>query len=556
MEMFCRQCEQTAGGKGCTIQGVCGKSPEVATLQDLLLFALKGIGFFGYPASRSGWRNPEVDRFVMEGLFSTVTNVNFDADRLEALLRKAGEVLKSVRQVFMESHKTQGGPAHPVTLPSAATWIPAATRQGLIEQGAVVGLLSEPEIADDIRSLREIILFGLKGMAAYADHAHILGQNDDTVNAFFYKGLAALTDKSKSADELVALAMELGQTNYRTMEILNQGHIRHFGAPQPTPVPTGVKKGPAIAVSGHDLEDLEELLKQTEGKGFTIYTHGEMLPAHGYPGLKKYPHFYGHYGTAWQNQQKEFAEFPGAVLMTTNCIQRPRESYQGRLFTTGLVAFPGIVHISTGRDGKKDFGPLIEAALSAGGFPGDKPDREILVGFGHDAVLGVADKVIEAVKSGQIKHFFLIGGCDGAKPGRNYYTEFAQKTPPDTMILTLACGKFRFNRLDFGTVAGLPRLLDVGQCNDSYSAVRIASALAEAFGVGVNDLPLSIILSWYEQKAVVVLLTLLSLGIQNIKLGPSLPAFITPGVLQVLVDKFHISPITTPEADLVAGLEK
>ncbi len=556
MEMFCRQCEQTAGGKGCTIQGVCGKSPEVAVLQDLLLFALKGIGFFGSPARRSGWRDATVDRFVMEGLFSTVTNVNFDADRLETLLREAGEVLKSVRQAFMESHKAQESPAHPAILPSAATWVPAATRQGLIEQGAAVGLLSEPEIADDIRSLREIILFGLKGMAAYADHANLLGQNDETVNAFFYRGLAALSDPSKSAEELVALAMELGQTNYRTMEILNQSHIRHFGAPQPTPVPTGTKKGPAIAVSGHDLIDLEELLKQTAGKGITIYTHGEMLPAHGYPGLKKYPHFYGHYGSAWQNQQREFAEFPGAVLMTTNCIQRPRESYQGRLFSTGLVAFPGIGHIAPGPDGKKDFGSLIEAALSAGGFPEDKSDREILVGFGHDAVLGVADKVIEAVKSGQIKHFFLIGGCDGAKPGRNYYTEFAQKTPPDTMILTLACGKFRFNRLDFGTVAGLPRLLDVGQCNDSYSAVRIASALAEAFGVGVNDLPLSIILSWYEQKAVVVLLTLLSLGIQNIKLGPSLPAFITPGVLQVLVDKFHISPITTPEADLAAALAK
>jgi hydroxylamine reductase len=397
-----------------------------------------------------------------------------------------------------------------------------------------------------VRSLRELLLYGMKGMAAYADHARILGEQDETVSAFFYRGLAALIDDSLAVEDLVALNMELGQANFRCMEILDRGHSSRFGHPVPTPVFLGAKKGPAILVSGHDLLDLYELLRQTEGKGIHVYTHGEMLPAHGYPVLKKFAHLAGNYGGAWQDQQKEFALFPGSILMTTNCIQKPGESYRKRIFTTGLVAWPGVNHIIN----RNDFSPLIAKALELGGFAQDVPGKTITVGFGHDAVLSVADRVIDAVKAGRIRRFFLIGGCDGAKSGRNYYTEFAEKAPPDTMILTLACGKYRFHTLDFGEIDGIPRLLDVGQCNDSYSAIRIAQALAGAFQIGINDLPLSLILSWYEQKAVVVLLTLLSLGIRDIRLGPTLPAFVSPNVLKVLVDRFHIMPITTAEQDL------
>ena len=422
-----------------------------------------------------------------------------------------------------------------------------------MEQGSKVGILSDKALNEDIRSLRELLLYGLKGMAAYADHAHVLGREDEEVTAFFHRGLRALTDSSLTVNDLVGLNMQFGMINLKCLELLDKAHTDHFGHPVPTGVSLGAKKGPAILVSGHDLLDLEQLLQQTEGKGVNIYTHGEMLPAHGYPGLKKYKHLVANYGGAWQDQAKEFDAFPGAILMTTNCIQKPRETYRGRIFTTGLVAWPGVEHISP-VNGRKDFSPVIKKAIEAGGFPQDIPAKNIVVGFGHNAVLGVADKVIAAVKAGQIRHFFLVGGCDGAKPGRNYYTDFATEAPKDTVILTLACGKYRFNKLEFGDIGGIPRLLDMGQCNDAYSAIQVAVALAKAFGCGVNDLPLSMILSWYEQKAVCILLTLLALGIQNIRIGPSLPAFVSPNVLSVLVSKFNIKLVTTAKEDLAAIL--
>ncbi|MEI6310576.1 MAG: hydroxylamine reductase, partial [bacterium] len=493
MKMFCRQCEQTAAGKGCTIQGVCGKSPEVATLQDLLIHSLKGIAFYGWMARQLNITDPQVDRFLMEGLFTTITNVDFDADRVEDFVRRSFDLGKKLKERFLRTYEEHEHHPYSGEVPAAARWIPAANRQGLLDQGSMVGILANPTLPEDVRSLRELLLLGLKGMAAYADHAAILGKEDEQVNAFFHKGLASLLDDTLTVDDLVALNMEFGLVNLRCLKILDAAHVQRFGAPVPTPVSLGVRKGLAILISGHDLLDLETLLQQTDGSGIQIYTHGEMLPAHGYPNLKKYPHLAGHYGTAWQNQQREFAEFPGAVLMTTNCIQKPREAYQGRIFTTGLAAWPGVAHITADAAGKKDFRPVIEAALQAGGFSQDLPGKEILVGFGHDAVLGVAGQIVQAVKEGKLRHFFLIGGCDGAKPGRNYFTELAQKVPSDCVILTLACGKFRFNALDFGTVAGLPRLLDCGQCNDAYSAVVIASALADAFGCTVNDLPLSLV---------------------------------------------------------------
>jgi len=437
-------------------------------------------------------------------------------------------------------------------LPAAAGWKPAATMDELLEQGRAVGILAG-DVSDDLRSLRELILYGLKGMAAYADHARILGKESEEVNAFFHKGLAALVDDSLSADDLTTMVMELGKVNLGCMELLDKAHTERFGHPVPTAVSLTINKGPAIIVSGHDLYDLEQLLKQTEGKGINIYTHGEMLPAHGYPELRKYKHLRGHFGSAWQNQQKEFDAIPAGILMTTNCIQKPKDSYKDRIFTTGLVAWPQVEHIDA-VNGRKDFSRLINKALELGGFSEENKDRTIIVGFAHNAVLSIADKVIEAVKAKQIRHFFLIGGCDGAKPGRNYFTEFAQKVPADCLILTLACGKFRFNKLDFGFIGDFPRLLDCGQCNDAYSAIAIASILAKAFNCGVNDLPLSLVLSWYEQKAVCILITLLSLGIKNIRLGPSLPAFISANVLNILMEKFNIRPVTTPDDDLKAIL--
>ena len=542
--MFCRQCEQTAKGTGCTMQGVCGKTHETATMQDLLIFSLKGIAVLGLLAREKGIKDKETDIFLQAGLFTTVTNVNFDSAKIAEMIYSAYKIIEKLKKAV--------GPV-PADVPEPVHWQPADSLAGLIAQGLEVGLLSDPSPNEDIRSLRETLLFGMKGMAAYADHAAVLGRTDEEVSAFFYKGLAALVDPKLTAGDYVSLIMEFGKVNLKCMEILDKAHNDIFGTPVPTKVFMGVKKGPAIIVSGHDLLDLTQLLEQTAGTGVNVYTHGEMLPAHGYPELKKHQHLAGHFGTAWQNQQKEFDGIPAVVLMTTNCIQKPRESYSGKIYTTGLVQWPGETHIEA-QDGRKDFKVIIDQAKKLGGFTEDKVEKEITVGFGHKTVLGLADRIVKAVKDKEIRHFFLIGGCDGAKPGRNYYTEFAQKVPKDCIILTLACGKFRFNRLDFGMIGDLPRLLDCGQCNDAYSAIQIASALAVAFNCGVNELPLSLVLSWYEQKAVCILLTLLSLGIKNIRLGPTLPAFITPNVLQVLVDKFNIKPITTPDQDLKDAL--
>jgi hydroxylamine reductase len=546
MNMFCYQCEQTSNATACTRVGVCGKGPDVSLLQDLLMHQLKGIGFLGHRLRELGQKDGRADRFVIEALFTTVTNVDFDPQRLKGWIDQAYRVKEDLRVKFLDAFARHNGRPFAGQLPEAIAFIPAGIMEGLQTQGAAAGIMANPQLNPDIRSLRELLAYGLKGMASYADHAAILGASDEVVNAFFYKALAALLDDTLDLNALFELNMELGRVNLRCMEILDQGHTGRFGHPQPTPVALGVRKGPAILVSGHDLLDLYELLRQTEGRGIHVYTHGEMIPAHGYPGLKKFPHLAGNYGGAWQDQQKEFDRFPGPILMTTNCIQKPKPSYSDRIFTTGLVAWPGVVHIPD----RGDFSLLIAKAVEMGGFAADETGKSITVGFGHQAVLGAAEQIVAAVKAGQIRHFFLIGGCDGAKSGRNYYTEFAEKVPADCIILTLACGKYRFNKLDFGTVAGLPRLLDVGQCNDAYSAIQIALALSKAFGVGVNELPLSLVLSWYEQKAVIVLLTLLALGMRHIRLGPTLPAFISPNVLKVLVDKFAIKPIGSADEDI------
>lgn len=523
--------------------GVCGKDPDVAALQDLLVHALKGLSLYAVEGRKVNVVDHDVDVFTLKALFSTLTNVDFDPQRFVTLINQCVDL----REKLKAKVKAAGGKVD-FTAP-AANLKPDATLAGLVNQGHGVGLKADPSTNADIRSLKHTLLFGIKGVAAYADHAQILGQEDDAIYAFCHEALAAMTRGDLSLDEALNLVLKCGEINLRTMEILDAGHTNTYGHPVPTKVPLGAKKGKAILVSGHDLRDLDDLLKQTEGKGINIYTHGEMLPTHAYPGLKKYAHFYGHYGTAWQNQQKEFPAFPGAILFTTNCIQRPLDAYKDRVFTTGLVGWPGLVHIKD-----RNFAPVIEKALALPGFTEDSNGKYVMVGFGRNTVMGVADKVIDAVKGKAIRHFFLVGGCDGAKPGRSYYTEFVEKTPKDTVVLTLACGKFRFFDKDLGDIGGIPRLLDVGQCNDAYSAIQIAVALSKAFNVGVNDLPLSLILSWYEQKAVAILLTLLYLGIKNIRIGPSLPAFITPNVLDVLVKNFNIAPITTPDQDLKAIL--
>jgi hydroxylamine reductase len=548
MSMFCYQCEQTVGGRGCEKQGVCGKDATTAALQDLLLYATKGIGQYAARARQLNAKDPAIDLFVVKALFTTVTNVNFDAARVESLIRQAAAVKKNAQALYEQACQRAG--RQPEKPAGPAQWDPAATTDGLIEQAASIGIApARAALGDDLAGLRELLTYGLKGTAAYVDHAHILGKDDDTVYAFLHEALDYTTDPSPTVDKLLALNLKCGEINLTVMAMLDAANTGAYGNPVPTSVRVTPVKGKAILVSGHDLKDLADLLEQTKGTGINVYTHGEMLPAHGYPALKKYSHLAGNYGGAWQDQAKEFDEFPGAILMTTNCIQTPRQSYKARIFTSGLVAFPGVAHIGDG-----NYSQVINAALAAPGFDSDAPEKTILVGFGHNAILSVADKVIAAVKGGQLKHFFLIGGCDGAKSGRNYYTQFAEAVPKDCAILTLACGKYRFNKLDFGDIGGIPRLLDCGQCNDAYSAIKVAVALAQAFGCGVNDLPLSMILSWYEQKACAILLTLLHLGIKNMRLGPSLPAFVTPAVLNVLVEKFNIKPITTVEADLKAAL--
>jgi hydroxylamine reductase len=548
MSMFCYQCEQTAGGRGCEKVGICGKDPKTAALQDLLVYATKGISQYANKARQLGAKDHAVDVFAVQALFTTVTNVNFDAARVEEMIRQAAAIKKTAQQLYENACRKAGKTPEAVAGP--AQWTPAATQEGLVEQAEKVSITSaRTALGDDIAGLAELLIYGLKGTAAYMDHARILGKEEDKAYAFMHEALDYIAQPNPTVDGLFGLNMKCGEINLAVMEQLDAANTGAYGNPVPTSVRVTPVKGKAILVSGHDLKDLAVLLEQTNGLGINIYTHGEMLPAHGYPALKKYPHLVGNYGGAWQDQAKEFDAFPGAILMTTNCIQAPKEGYKARIFTTGLVAWPGVKHVPNG-----NFKPVIDAALAAPGFTEDTPEKSILVGFGHNTILGVADKVIGAVKAGQLKHFFLIGGCDGAKPGRNYYTEFAEAVPKDCVILTLACGKYRFNKLEFGDIGGIPRLLDCGQCNDAYSAIKVAVALSQAFGCGVNDLPLSLILSWYEQKACAILLTLLYLGIKNIRLGPSLPAFVTPTVLNVLVEKFNIKPITTVEADLKSAL--
>jgi hydroxylamine reductase len=549
MQMFCYQCEQTTNGAGCVEIGICGKDPQVAALQDLLIHATKGVSMFAHRARVLGRRDAAIDRFVIQALFATVTNVDFDAAHIQTHLTEAAGMRDRARQLY-ESACTAAGET-PEKLNGPTTWQPKADLEALAGQGKLVSIAArKSESSEDVVGLQELVLYGLKGTAAYAEHAAVLGKEDPEVYAVMHEGLDFLTKPQPAVADLLGWALRVGELNLRVMALLYDANSGSYGVPEPTPVRTSAVKGKCILVSGHDLHDLALLLKQTEGKGINIYTHGEMLPCHAYPELKKYKHLVGNYGGAWQDQKREFAKFPGAILMTTNCIQKPKEDYVGRIFTTGLVAWPGVAHI--GDD--KNFAPVIEAALAAPGFAADEPETKILTGFGHQAILGVADKVIDAVKAGKIRHFFLVGGCDGAELGRNYYTDFTRSVPNDCVILTLACGKFRFNKIDFGTIDGIPRLLDLGQCNDAYSAIQVAGALANAFQCGVNDLPLSLIVSWYEQKAVAILLTLLHLGIKNVRLGPKLPAFVTPAVLNVLVEKFNVMPISTPEKDLAAIL--
>ncbi len=541
--MFCYQCEQTAKGEGCTKVGVCGKQPDVAALQDLLIYTLSELSLYAVEGRKVGIIDRDINVFTIEALFATLTNVDFDPERFVILINKSVALRDSLKA------KVKAAGVDTEDIEKIANFIPDATMEVLVRQGESKMLTPERDGKADIRSLQHTLLFGIKGVAAYAYHAQILGKEDDTIYAFIHEALAAILKDELNLNEWLSMVLKCGEINLKTIELLDAAHTETYGHPVPTKVPLGAKKGKAILVSGHDLKDLEELLKQTEEKGIYIYTHGEMLPAHGYPGLKKYPHLYGHYGTAWQNQHREFAAFPGSILMTTNCIQKPLESYMDNIFTYGTVGWPGITHISG-----RDFTPVIEKALDLSGFKEDIQGKSVMVGFARNTVLSVADKIIEAVKNKNIRHFFLVAGCDGAKPGRNYYTEFVEKVPEDTIVLTLACGKFRFFDKDLGDIGGIPRLIDIGQCNDAYSAIQIAVALAKAFGVSVNDLPLSLILSWFEQKAVAILLTLLYLGIKNIRLGPSLPAFITPNILDVLVKNFNIKPITTPDEDLKAIL--
>jgi len=523
-EMFCFQCEQTALCKGCTGKaGVCGKPADVARLQDQLTGAMIGLAALVADGAAA---SADTDRAVITGLFTTITNVNFSSETVSQV----------IDSVHAERDKLSAGCC------ACSCGCSAGSDYDMEEVWTA---------DEDIRSLKSLILFGIRGMAAYAYHALVLGRTDSEVNAFFYEALNAVGTES-TMDALLPLVLKTGEVNLKCMALLDAANTETYGTPVPVTVPLTVEKGPFIVISGHDLKDLQLLLEQTAGRGINIYTHGEMLPAHAYPELKKYPQLKGNFGTAWQNQQKEFADIPAPVLFTTNCLMPPKASYKDRIFTTEVVSYPELVHI--GED--KDFTPVIEKALELGGYSEDQAftgingGHEVTTGFGRGTVLAAAGQVVEAVKAGKISHFFLVGGCDGAKPGRNYYTEFVKQTPADSVILTLACGKYRFNDLDLGTVAGLPRILDMGQCNDAYGAIQVAAALSQAFGCGLNELPLSFVLSWYEQKAVCILLTLLYLGINNILLGPSLPAFISPNVLNFLVEHYHIAAVSTPEADL------
>lgn len=558
-EMFCYQCEQTANGKGCTRLGVCGKTPEIANLQDLLIYQVKGISCYGKVLSELGHPiEKAVIAFIESVLFTTLTNVNFDAEVHVQLLQESQKIKDSLREKVSASegssnlHDSDYCSCHT----AQAQYRLPSTKSEMLHDAPIAGIMYDKSLDPDIRSLRQTILYGLKGISAYGHQARELGYCSDQVDSFYITALESLTDDRLTVEELIRMTMRTGEAAIEVMKVLDEANTSVYGNPSPHTVNVHIRKGPFIIVSGHDLKDLEMLLRQTEGTGINIYTHGEMLPSHGYEGLKKYPHLVGNFGGAWQDQQKQFDGIPGCILMTTNCLMRARESYKDRIYSTNVVGWEGVKYIPKKPDGTKDFSEIIRHALELGGFTQDVEPHEILVGFGHHATLSYADKIVQAVESGKLRHFFLIGGCDGARPGRNYYTDFAQLVPKNCMILTLACGKYRFNKMDFGEVAGLPRLLDIGQCNDVYSAIRIATTLADAFNTDVNGLPLSLIISWYEQKAVADLLALLSLGIRNIYLGPELPAFLSPNVLQYLVDTFHLRKITNPEDDIKTCLKQ
>ena len=558
-EMFCYQCEQTANGKGCTRLGVCGKTPEIANLQDLLIYQVKGISCYGKVLSELGHPiEKAVIAFIESVLFTTLTNVNFDAEVHVQLLQESQKIKDSLREKVSASegssnlHDSDYCSCHT----AQAQYRLPSTKSEMLHDAPIAGIMYDKSLDPDIRSLRQTILYGLKGISAYGHQARELGYCSDQVDSFYITALESLTDDRLTVEELIRMTMRTGEAAIEVMKVLDEANTSVYGNPSPHTVNVHIRKGPFIIVSGHDLKDLEMLLRQTEGTGINIYTHGEMLPSHGYEGLKKFPHLVGNFGGAWQDQQKQFDGIPGCILMTTNCLMRPRESYKDRIYSTNVVGWEGVKYIPKKPDGTKDFSEIIRHALELGGFTQDVEPHEIIVGFGHHATLSYADKIVQAVESGKLRHFFLIGGCDGARPGRNYYTDFAQLVPKNCMILTLACGKYRFNKMDFGEVAGLPRLLDIGQCNDVYSAIRIATTLADAFNTDVNGLPLSLIISWYEQKAVADLLALLSLGIRNIYLGPELPAFLSPNVLQYLVDTFHLRKITNPEDDIKTCLKQ
>lgn len=548
MDMFCYQCQETARGKACTVRGVCGKPQDVAALQDLLTYVLKGISYYGARARALGITAPETERFLLQAMFSTITNVNFDADRFVDLVQEA---LRR-RDDLAARYRAAGGDT--ANLPDAATWSPAdSDRATLLAKAIEVGVMADPDLNEDVRSLRSLLTYGLRGLAAYAEHAYVLEHTNDDIPAFMQEALAITINDDATVDDLVAMVMRCGEMGVQTMALLDDANTSTYGHPEPTQVNIGVREGPAILVSGHDLRDLDDLLQQTEGKGINVYTHGEMLPANAYPAFKKYPHLVGNYGSSWWHQRDEFEAFGGPIVMTTNCLVEPRDSYRDRIFTTSVVGWPGVQHIPERPEGgQKDFSAVIAKALTCDS-PKELETGTIPIGFAHNTVLSVADKVIEAIQAGALKRFVVMAGCDGRHKERQYYTDVARALPEDTIILTAGCAKYRYNKLGLGEIGGIPRVLDAGQCNDSYSLVVIALKLAEALGIDdVNALPIEYDIAWYEQKAVIVLLALLSLGVKNIRLGPTLPAFISPNVLNLLVDTFNIKPITTVEQDVAA----
>lgn len=554
--MFCYQCEETLNGKGCTSVGVCGKKNDVANLQDLLIYVLKGISAWSVKARKEGLKDENADITVVKGLFSTVTNVNFDPQRFVEYIKESVKVRDDLKNKFLSTYKKKHSKPFSEEMPDCATWNPDDfAYESLLKKAEKVGIMSD-EIDEDVRSLREFMIVSLKGMAAYMDHAYILGFKDDALFAFVEEALDASV-RVKDVNGMFDYVLKTGKVGLKAMELLDKANTSHYGDPEPTMVNIGVKPGPAILISGHDLRDLEELLDQTKGTGVNVYTHGEMLPANAYPYFKKYPNLVGNYGNSWWLQNKEFASFNGPIIMTTNCLTPPSESYKDRVFTTGLVGWPGVKHIGDRVDGKpKDFSPVIKMALEIGKTPTQLESGTIPIGYARNTVLSSADLITKMVKNGKIKRFFVLSGCDGRFKSREYYTNLATKLPKDTIILTSGCAKYRYNKLDLGNIEGLPRILDAGQCNDSYTWIATAAKLSEIFGVeSVNDLPISFDLAWYEQKAAFILNVLLSLGVKNIRLGPTLPAFVSPNVLKVLVDKFDIKPNGKVEEDLEMMLQ-